>query len=215
MIVTIPYIKEKFLYWNREAFNNELPLPTFELMTSKRTLGQYSRRRVLGETIHKIRISDYYDSSEKRIIETIVHEMIHYYIRYKGIKDTSSHGPIWKKMAYELSQKFDLNITRLSNPMGEISEATKEKKSKNGKKYEYVILVKTTADKYGAAVVPPQKLSFFIKNFKYWNMVQQINCVYAPWTETYTLRHLKTRTGYRLINHSTYLDLMANKQIEI
>ena len=46
-------------------------------------------------------------------------------------------------------------------------------------------------------------------------MVQQINCVYAPWTETYMLRHLKTRTGYRLINHSTYLDLMANKQIEI
>lgn len=215
MIVTIPYIKEKFIYWNREAFNNELPVPTFELMTSKRTLGQYSYNRVLGETIHKIRISDYYDSLEKRINETIVHEMIHFYIKYKGIKDTSSHGPIWKRMARELSQKFDLNITRLSNAMGEISEATKEKKLKNGKKYEYVLLFKTTADKYGAAVVPPQKLYFFIKNFKNWNMVQQINCVYAPWAETYMLRHLKTRTGYGPINHSTYLDLMTNKQIEI
>lgn len=210
MIITIKEIKEQFDIWNKKAFNGELPTPQFELMQTKRMLGQFCPRKVMGKDTYKIRISVFYDRPFEYYVDTIVHEMLHFYIRYKGIKDTSSHGRVWKSMAANLSYKFGLTITRTNPAGGGATDAVKEKR---GGKQEYVILTEMRYGKYGAAVVPPAKVSYFKNCFASWKAVSNYRVVKAPWNETYRLRHLKTRTGVNFITKEQYDSLMEYHKI--
>ena len=201
MIITIKEIKEQFDIWNKKAFNGELPTPQFELMQTKRMLGQFCPSKVMGQYTYKIRISVFYDRPFEYYVDTIVHEMLHYYIKYKGIKDTSSHGRVWKRMAAELSNKFGLTITR-TNPAG--GDATNAVKDKRNGKQEYVIICKLNNNRHGAAVLPPTKVSYFKSQFENWRMVITLKILKAPWNETYRLRHLKTRAGVNYITKKDY-----------
>ena len=201
MIITIREIKEQFNIWNEKAFNGELPTPQFELMQTKHMLGQFCPRKVMGQYTYKIRISVFYDRPFEYYVDTIVHEMLHYYIKYKGIKDTSSHGRVWKSMAADLSRKFGLTITRTNPAGGGATDAVKEKK---GGKQEYVIICKLNNGRYGAAVLPPTKVSYFKSQFENWRMVITLKILKAPWNETYRLRHLKTRAGVNYITKKDY-----------
>ena len=201
MIITIREIKEQFDIWNKKAFNGELPTPQFELMQTKRMLGQFCPRKVMGQYTYKIRISVFYDRPFEYYVDTIVHEMLHYYIKYKGIKDTSSHGRVWKRMAAELSNKFGLTITRTNPAGGGVTDAVKDKRSG---KQEYVLVCKLNNGRYGAAVLPPTKVSYFKSKFESWRMVITFKVIKAPWNETYRLRHLKTRAGVNYITKKDY-----------
>jgi len=213
MIITTQEIENQFNKWNDIIFNGELPKPHFELMQTKSLLGQFCPRKVMGENTYKIRISTYYDAPFERYVNTIVHEMLHYYIKYKGIKDTSSHGRVWKQMAYDISKKHGLNITRTSPGGGDITEAVKEKILNKGKKFEYVFLCKTADGKYGASVVPVTKIHILTPRFKNWKYVKSFNIVRAPWTQTYRLRHLRTACGIRYIDKKQFDELSLNPRL--
>ena len=222
MIITISEIEKQFDKWNEVIFNNELPRPVFSLMQTKRTLGQFrwpiigwdeSGNRKYGYTI---RISTYYDRPLESYIDTIVHEMLHYYIKYKGIKDTSSHGTVWKRMAREISQKYNLVITRTNPAGGGVSEAVKEKiVQKKISKYEYVFVCKMNDGiHYGAGVVPSSRVHLFAPQFKNWNHVEKYKVVKAPWNQTYYLRHLRTVCGVGYITKDVYDELLKNKILD-
>ena len=212
MSITIPQIKEQFNIWNKKIFNNELPVPNFELMQTKSLLGQYRRRKVMGETVHIIRISIYYDRPMDSYINTIVHEMLHYYIRYKGIKDTSSHGREWKRMAAQISDKFNLTIERTSAVGGGVSKTIIEKKAnKNVGKFEYVFVCKMRDGHFGAGVCSLEKVNKLKPLFEGWMAVKEFKVVKAPWNQTYSLRHLRKCAGVNYITENSYNDLLKNK----
>lgn len=48
-------------------------------------------------TAYGIRISNYYDADEVTFKSVLLHEMIHLYIVYKGLRDTSPHGAIFRE----------------------------------------------------------------------------------------------------------------------
>ena len=97
MIITLAEIERQFDKWNDTIFGGELPRPTFELIQTKRHLGQFHWRKIGTDKMgYSIRISVFYDRPLEAYVDTIVHEMLHFYIKYNGIKDTSSHGRIWK-----------------------------------------------------------------------------------------------------------------------
>ena len=212
MVITLEEIRKQFDIWNAKAFNGELPTPQFELMQTKTLLGQFCPKKVFGVETYKIRISVFYDRPFESYVDTIVHEMLHFYIRYKGIKDTSSHGRIWKREAAKLSSKFGLTITR-TNPAG--GGATKAVKAKKNGKMEYVFLCRMKNGRYGAAVVPPSKFAHFANRFECWKAVVGLKAVYAPWNETYTLRHIKTCAGVNYITKEIYDELLKNESIFI
>ena len=215
MVITKQEIEEQFNKWNGVIFNNELPTPHFEVCHTKSFLGQFQWRNVLNEEVYKIRISTFYDRPFEYFVDTIVHEMLHFYIRYNNIKDTSSHGRIWKKYAAEISKKYGLNIARTSPAGGGVSEAVIEKKKQSKTINENVILCKLKDGKYGAAVMPPTKVHLLVPRFATWNYVTEFKVVRAPWSQTFNLRHLRTRCGIRTIKKEIYDELLKNPRLRV
>ena len=116
MISTIPYIEAKFDEFNKLIFGGELPRIPIVLGRATRVVGAFSckvRRNFWGKKEYfdlKLRFSKKFDLPENELEDVIIHEMIHYYIRFKGLKDEGSHGPIYVKIMNEINQKFGRNI---------------------------------------------------------------------------------------------------------
>ena len=72
-------------------------------------------------------ISKYYNQTEKQYDETLIHEMIHYYIKYKHIEDTDSHGIEFKKIMNRINSMSDFNITIYGSSFGLNSEFENDK----------------------------------------------------------------------------------------
>lgn len=108
MQVTIDILRQWFEEFNTSLFGNELPMPILRTGRSRSQLGSFSctrRPRLFGARVAncKICVSNYYDMDEKAFKNVLIHEMIHYFIAYKKIKDTSSHGVVFRKMMAEIN----------------------------------------------------------------------------------------------------------------
>ena len=72
------------------------------------------RKMPLGQakpTDFVIKISRHYDISERQVQNVLLHEMIHYYIAFKGIRDTSPHGRAFKSLMHTLNSRHGWDIT--------------------------------------------------------------------------------------------------------
>lgn len=104
MIPTIEYLKKYFGIYNVKYFYSILPVPEFELMNTKNLLGQYCPP---SRGIHKIRISKAYEGAEFFFQNTLIHEMIHYYLNFIGDEDKGwarCHGPNFKREALRINK---------------------------------------------------------------------------------------------------------------
>ena len=101
MIATHEYVKDKFGEFNRLIFGGKLPLLPICMSNARTFLGACTfkrKRNWLGKTVlydFKLKISTRFDLPEKELEDTIVHEMIHYYIAVNKLKDTSTNGHIF------------------------------------------------------------------------------------------------------------------------
>lgn len=132
MKLTIEFLKRSFNKFNKLYFNNELP--EIQLKISRtRAFGQfhYQTNRITGETTPiKITLSKLYDRTQHDHETTMIHEMIHYYICYKKIKDNGSHGFIWHQIADKISGESDY-VIKSTSPMSQYANL--------GTKYYFVI----------------------------------------------------------------------------
>lgn len=102
--------------FNRQYFNGELPLPRLALGNSRTRLGSMScrRRRTLTEwrlSDFAIRLSTYYDCTEREMQTVLLHEMIHYYIAWKGIRDDAPHGSVFRSIMNRLNTRHGWDIS--------------------------------------------------------------------------------------------------------
>lgn len=106
MIISIEWMKEWFDNFNHEYFNDLLPTPEFRLMRARTRLGQmaYSLR------FYRIGMTTYYDFTDRQAKEVLLHEMIHYFIAYKKLRDTSSHGIVFRSIASNFRRKYGWDI---------------------------------------------------------------------------------------------------------
>lgn len=118
MLPTLPFIEDRFDYFNRLCFQNSLPRPTFRLSNARTYLGQMAYRRkrgLLGQIIGKealiLSVSRRYDLPPAEIEDTIIHEMIHLYIHVHHVRDTSAHGPAFRRMMDDINRRFSRHIT--------------------------------------------------------------------------------------------------------
>lgn len=113
----IPYVLEKIDSFNRLYFGGELPPIPVRLASARTFLGKITYKykrgpfgRIKGYTDCVMAISKSFDYSGPELEDVIIHEMIHYYILYKGIKDTSSHGVEFRRIMDTINTEYGRNV---------------------------------------------------------------------------------------------------------
>ena len=115
---TVEYLEERFDTFNRMCFDGALPRIPIKLSRARTFVGRLIYRpvrdwrgRVVRREDFVLRISTYFDLPEAEIEDTLIHEMIHYWIAWKGIKDTSSHGKEFRRIMKEINALHGRHLT--------------------------------------------------------------------------------------------------------
>lgn len=117
MKATLDFIQQKFAEFNQLIFNGELPPPTFLPSRARTYLGRYEcniRHHLFSKAErynHRIRFSTTYDLPAEELEDVLIHEMIHYYISFRGIKDTAPHGTIFQTLMGTINLNHQRHIT--------------------------------------------------------------------------------------------------------
>ena len=118
--------KKEFLKHFEECVNflldNNFPLPIdfinteIHFMKSKSYFGICYHKRINGKLFHTIGINANFVQygTEKAIINTIFHELIHTF------PECQNHRKIWKSFAKQISEMKNLNICRLGGDKTEV-----------------------------------------------------------------------------------------------
>ncbi|MCR5326677.1 MAG: SprT-like domain-containing protein [Bacteroidales bacterium] len=133
---TVPYIEARFDEFNRTIFGDKLPKIPIALSNAASYVGLCTfktRRRPFRAPEYygfKLRISTRFDLPEAELEDTVIHEMIHYYIRLNGIKDTSAHGKVFRQIMDEINTRYGRHITISHRTTKEQREALIDKRPK-------------------------------------------------------------------------------------
>ncbi|MBO5466228.1 MAG: SprT-like domain-containing protein [Prevotella sp.] len=116
MKATIPYIEKKFEEFNQQMFAGVLPKLPIELSDAKTFLGVcvYKKRKTKEGKIEcydfKLRINIRIDLPESEVEDIIIHEMIHYFVGFNNLEDSSTHGQVFKHIMNTINEKFGRNL---------------------------------------------------------------------------------------------------------
>lgn len=114
---TKEYIERSIQEINAQCFNGELPMLPVIISNGSRRLGclMYTRKKKMlrgyVNTDFRMSISTRYDFTEEQIRDTICHEMIHYYIAWKQLKDTSPHGDLFRAIMAKINKEHGYHMT--------------------------------------------------------------------------------------------------------
>ncbi len=114
-MLSLQNLYQWFIQFNHDYFSNELPCPQLFISHSRTRLGSMNCKVLqtpngVYRSNYSIRISDFYEQTDKEYQTTLLHEMIHYYIAYNKLQDSSAHGVIFQRMMSELNFKYGWNI---------------------------------------------------------------------------------------------------------
>ena len=134
MRITIIDIQNIFDKYNKLCFDGKLPMPRIRIGHAKNYLGQLRYKMNKDKDGKRtyydfsLNISKLYEMDQQKLEDVVIHEMIHYYIHYNQIQDTSSHGVVFRKMMNDINTRFQRNITisdRSGLPVANDSQQTK------------------------------------------------------------------------------------------
>ena len=157
MKASVEYIKAHFDAYNRQYFGGQLPTLPIKLSHAKGFLGKVTfvrkRQGLFGGYRNEdfvLRINVRIDLPEEVIQDTILHEMIHYYIAVNQLLDTSAHGRLFRAEMARINAEGNRHIT-ISHRLSE-----EEKRQAIVKKERVVALVTFEDGKQGIKIVPKQ-----------------------------------------------------------
>ena len=156
MKATIPYIEQKFEEFNQQMFAGQLPKLPIELSDAKTFLGVCAfktRKGKDGKEIcydFKLRINTRIDLPETEIEDTIIHEMIHYFIGYNQLEDASAHGPMFLRMKNSINAKYGRHLS----VSYKVTKEQREQAIDAKQHWRVVAVVKFKDGRYGIKVLP-------------------------------------------------------------
>lgn len=150
MRVTIDFLRKRFSDFNHDYFADSLPTVSLRISSSLRTLGSVRHPRKFSSNLRAeqviLSISNRLDLEADIIEDTIIHEMIHLYIFWNNLRDTSSHGRVFRKIMADINSKHGRHIT--ISHKGNLSEKKSDRITKNR-----IVLVSTLNDGKKAVTV--------------------------------------------------------------
>lgn len=109
------FLRERFDHFNTLCFAGKLPDVTLRISSSLRTLGTLRHPRYITSSTRPeelvLSISNRLDLDVRVIEDTIIHEMIHLYITWFRIPDTSTHGRVFRTIMTNINRTHGRNIT--------------------------------------------------------------------------------------------------------
>jgi len=135
---------------------NKIPV---ELANVKSFIGMcaYRKKRdAMGRVVlydFRLRINERMDFSQEELEDTIIHEMIHYYIGVNGIKDTSSHGQVFRQIMENINQRYGRNLTITHKS----TDAQREQLSDKRVRWHVIAVVTFKDGRVGVKVLPKNK----------------------------------------------------------
>jgi predicted SprT family Zn-dependent metalloprotease len=165
MTPTIEYIEKKFEEYNHLMFGGRLPKLPIVLSDAKTFLGQcVARTTTLPNGLKKysdfeLRINTRVDYPEEVVEDTIIHEMIHYFIFYHNLHDTSAHGDIF----ISIMQSINANYGRKLSISHHASKTEAEQAVSTKRTWHVVAIITFQNGKVGVKVLPrvQQKIIYF------------------------------------------------------
>lgn len=116
MIPDLQYLQSRFDHFNKLIFGGRLPQCGFRIVEARTFRGHCSSKvRQHADGVKEyfdfvISLSCSFDVGEQEIDDTIIHEMIHYFIRLHGLEDSSPHGEIFMAMKNSINRTHKRNI---------------------------------------------------------------------------------------------------------
>ncbi|MDE6670391.1 MAG: SprT-like domain-containing protein [Muribaculaceae bacterium] len=153
---TLEYLYTKFDYFNKLCFYGQLQRPIIQLSTRKGALGRTccETDRDSGKKTVWIEISVRQNLPEEEYIDTLLHEMIHYYIQTNNLRDDAAHGSLFKAEMNRITATYGLRIT--------IEYAPSEEELVNTiSRWRYVCIATFNDGHKAVAVVAKNKLFYF------------------------------------------------------
>jgi hypothetical protein len=185
---TVEYLEERFDTFNRMCFDGALPRIPIKLSRARTFVGRLIYRpvrdwrgRVVRREDFVLRISTYFDLPEAEIEDTLIHEMIHYWIAWKGIKDTSSHGKEFRRIMKEINALHGRNLT-ISH------KSTPEEQDRDTRVRDHWFCVSQLADGRTALTVAAQPCIARIRRAFRWSPTVRSQTWYRsrdPWFNRY------------------------------
>lgn len=111
------------------------------------------RNGLMGKVVNYdfvLRINTRFDLPQEIVEDTIIHEMIHYYIASNQLKDTSAHGQLFRTMMNGINARFGRHIAISHKPT-----ETQKQQAREGRRSWHVVAVVTFTDgRTGVKVLP-------------------------------------------------------------
>lgn len=155
MTATVPFIADCFRRFNERYFESSLPEIPIRLSNAKGFLGKltYTRQRSFWRTENYenfvLRINTRIDLTQAELEDTIIHEMIHYYIAYHRLGDTSTHGTRFRAMMTAINRRDGRHITVTHRLTDE-----QQQQAAGRQRGRMVAVVEFTDGRIGVKVVP-------------------------------------------------------------
>lgn len=115
MRADINFLSESFDRFNRECFGGVLPRVRLRISSSVRSLGSLRHPRVMTPSTRPesitLSVSNRLDHPRELMEDTVIHEMIHLYILWMRVPDTSAHGPAFRRMMSAINLRHGRNVT--------------------------------------------------------------------------------------------------------
>lgn len=114
MRATLSFLTATFRHFNQLIFQNQLPLPIMRISEARTYMGQFKwvrkKEGYESNNILYLTMSRRYDLPIETLEDVVIHEMIHLMIHIKNIKDTSSHGNVFKRYMHAINKDYGRHI---------------------------------------------------------------------------------------------------------
>ncbi len=180
MTPTADYIQGRIKYFNELCFGGELPEVQVELSRARSYLGRFERKipearfrgrklRIpgmgtlhLGKPVDIIRISIAFDLSPEVQDDVIVHEMIHYWLSFKGIRDDSPHGRHFRAKMQEINANYGRHIVVRYKTAAKGGQEPAAATATSGKRSFYLCVSRLAGGEWGVTVCASTRI-FYLK----------------------------------------------------
>lgn len=156
MKANVAYLENKFKYYNELMFGGLLKPVPIGLADVSSYMGRcnFTTKRLPDGRVHKTAFNMVFntriDISEEELDDTLIHEMIHYFIGCHQLIDTGPHGHIFKSVMESLNSTYGRHITVSAR----LDRDQKEQQRGTARKWHIVAIVRLKDGRTGIKVLP-------------------------------------------------------------